>query len=145
MKNIDFSVFLPGATEPTTVSISENTTINALLAQLHLKNCRVFVGDETSPRDDKTKLKDLPEGAEVHIVPEVINYKVDGEDQTTTQPNLTATQILEKAGVEVATHYLILLKPNGQQQSFKDNPNKVIHIKEGMEFLTASTGSTPVS
>jgi hypothetical protein len=145
MKNIEFSVFLPGADEPTTVTVPENATVAALLGILGLKKCRVFVGEETAPRDEKTKLHDLPGGAEVRIVPEEIHYTVDGEAQTTNQPNLTTTQILEKAEVDAATHYLILLKANGQQQSFKDQPNKVVHIKEGMEFLTASTGSTPVS
>ncbi len=75
---------------------------------------------------------------------DTITYTVDGETQTTTEHELTPVQILQNAGIDPATHYLVQIE--GQHKiSYKDEPNKKIHMHEHMKFISVSTGPTPVS
>ena len=71
-------------------------------------------------------------------------YTVDDEPQTTTAHELTPTQILENAGVDPASHYLVQLEGN-HRISYQDKPNQEIHMHEHMKFISVSTGPTPVS
>lgn len=76
----------------------------------------------------------------------VIHYKVDGEDQETTDKTLTPDQIMGKAGIDVTTHYLVELNEKGKQrESFQNRPNVEIHMHARMEFTTVYTGPMPVS
>lgn len=71
-------------------------------------------------------------------------YFVDDEQQTTTEHVLTPVQILQAAGIDPGTHYLVQLQ--GQHQvSYKDKPDEQIHMHEHMKFISISTGPTPVS
>ena len=72
------------------------------------------------------------------------NYTVDGEPQTTQSHELTPTQILQQAGIDPATHYLVEIQGD-HQVSFKDEPAKVIHMHQHMKFVSVFTGDTPVS
>lgn len=77
-------------------------------------------------------------------MPPTFDFKVDGEDHSTSEHTLTPRQILEIAGLDPANHYLIQL--NGkQQESYKDRPDVSIHMHQKMEFLSVFTGPTPVS
>ncbi len=72
------------------------------------------------------------------------HYTVDDEPQTTTEHVLTPTQILEKAGIDPATHYLVQIE--GQHRvSYEGKPNEPIHMHDHMKFISVSTGPTPVS
>jgi hypothetical protein len=71
-------------------------------------------------------------------------YTVDDEPQTTTEHTLTPHQILQNAGVEPQTHYLIEIK--GQNQtSYKDKPDEPVHMHQHMKFISVFNGSTTVS
>lgn len=72
------------------------------------------------------------------------DYKVDGEPQSTTMHELTATQILSNAGIDPASHYLVQIEGN-HKVSYQGNPNEEIHMHEHMTFISNSTGPTPVS
>jgi hypothetical protein len=72
------------------------------------------------------------------------NYTVDDEQQSTTAHTLTATQILTNAGIDPTNHYLVQIEGN-HRVSYKDEPNKEIHMHEHMTFISISTGPTPVS
>jgi hypothetical protein len=72
------------------------------------------------------------------------NYTVDTEPQTTSSHELTATQILSNAGIDPATHYLVQIEGD-HQDSYQSDPNKLIHMHDKMEFISISTGPTPVS
>lgn len=76
-----------------------------------------------------------------------ITYTVDDESQTTTERELTARQILEKAGIDPANHYLELIQGHAGKEkvSYKDKPNEIIKLHENMKFISISTGPTPVS
>jgi hypothetical protein len=74
----------------------------------------------------------------------VFDYTVDDEPQSTTEHTLTPNQILAKAGIDPATHYLVQIIGN-TQKSYKDTPNEPIHMHEHMKFVSVFTGSTPVS
>lgn len=71
-------------------------------------------------------------------------YTVDDEPQSTTAHDLTATQILQNAGIDPATHYLVQIDGN-HRVSYQNDPNAVIHMHEHMKFISISTGPTPVS
>lgn len=80
--------------------------------------------------------------------PEVFNYFVDDEPETTDQEKLTPNQILELAGITpVSDYYLVQIKPDGTQVSYKDNPNTLIQIQchPAMKFVSVFRGETPVS
>lgn len=77
---------------------------------------------------------------------DMITYQLDDEPQTTNDKTLTPRQILTNGGIEVATHYLVLLHGNsGERTSYQGKEDDVIHMHPHMRFLSVSTGPTPVS
>jgi hypothetical protein len=72
------------------------------------------------------------------------NYTLDDEPQSTTQHELTPQQILQNAGIDPATHYLVQLEGN-HRTSYEGKPTELIHMHEHMKFISVSTGPTPVS
>ncbi len=71
-------------------------------------------------------------------------YTLDDEPQSTDEHTLTARQILQKAGIDPQTHYLVQIE--GQHQvSFKDNPDDPIHMHQHMKLVSVFNGPTPVS
>lgn len=88
-------------------------------------------------------------GIEHFIVkpPEVFNYTVDGEPETTDKKELTPNQILELAGITpVADYYLVQITADGGQISYKDHPDAPIAMRcPAMKFVSAFRGETPVS
>jgi hypothetical protein len=73
-----------------------------------------------------------------------ITFTVDGEPVHTDDPTLTPNQILQLAGVEPATHYLVRVQGR-HQESFQGHGDQPIHVHEHEVFLSVSTGPTPVS
>jgi hypothetical protein len=72
------------------------------------------------------------------------SYTVDDEPQSTTEHELTATQILSNAGIDASNHYLVQIQ--GQtKKSYENKPNETIHMHEHMKFIAVSVASTPVS
>lgn len=71
-------------------------------------------------------------------------FTVDDEEFTTHEHTLTPTQILQIAGIDPATHYLVEIHGN-HQVSYKDNPNEPIHMHQHAKFVSVFTGETPVS
>jgi hypothetical protein len=74
----------------------------------------------------------------------VFHFTVDGEPQETSAHDLTPTQILTQAGIDVASHYLVEID-GAHRISFQGKPNEEIHMHEHMKFISVSTGPTPVS
>ncbi len=75
-----------------------------------------------------------------------ITYHLDDEPQTTNDKTLTPRQILTDAGIDTATHYLVLLRGNsGERTSYQGKLDETIHMHPNMRFLSVSTGPTPVS
>jgi hypothetical protein len=72
------------------------------------------------------------------------DYTVDGEAQTTDEHTLTPTQILQAAGIDPVTHYLVEIVGN-TQKSYQNDPNEAIRMHEHMKFISIATGPTPVS
>jgi len=72
-----------------------------------------------------------------------IHYFVDAEEQTTTEAILTVEQILTKAGLDPASHYLIELR--GDQQIPHQNLNEQLRIHEKERFISVFSGPTPLS
>ena len=132
------------------IAINEEATIEDLLrlvspdghAELYL-----VVGDEERRRDRHECIGEagVKHGQDVHCHPHVIHYLVDGEAQETTKHILTPTDIMDKAKVDPKTHYLIRLIGEKKQESYQDRPEAKIHMHQGMRFITASLGPTPVS
>lgn len=74
----------------------------------------------------------------------VINYTVNDEPQSTTEKELTPSQILTKAGIDPAINYLVEIRGRNKI-SYKDKPNKPIKMHENMKFISVSIGPKPVS
>ena len=74
-----------------------------------------------------------------------ISYLVNDEPQTTTEKVLTPVQIMATAGIDPNNNYLIEIKGDHKKESFKDDPNKPIHMHDGMKFITNFMGPKPVS
>lgn len=71
-------------------------------------------------------------------------YTVDDEPQTTQEHILTPVQILQLAGIDPATHYLVQVI--GQhQESYQNDPNREIHMHQHMRFISVPTGPATVS
>jgi hypothetical protein len=76
--------------------------------------------------------------------PHIIHYSVDDEPQETTEHALTPIQIMQRAGIDPSTHYLVELVGNARK-SYKDAPSEPIHMHEHQKFATQFTGEVPVS
>ncbi len=74
----------------------------------------------------------------------VFEYTVDDEPQSTDQHTLTPNQILTRAGIDPATHYLVEIVGN-TQRSYQGKPDVPIHMHQHMKFVSVFTGPTPVS
>jgi hypothetical protein len=74
----------------------------------------------------------------------VTTFEVDGEPVETTEKTLTPNQIMELAGVDTASHYLVELKGR-EQVSYEGRADAEINVHEKQKFITVATGPTPVS
>jgi len=73
-----------------------------------------------------------------------IQFKVDGETETTLVPELTPAAILRLASIDPTTHYLVQL--DGRHRvSYEGKEDTPIQVHEGATFISVSTGPTPVS
>jgi hypothetical protein len=73
-----------------------------------------------------------------------INYTVNDEPQKTAKKELTPVEIMKHAGIDPAQNYLIEIEGH-HKKSFKDEPNKEIHMHNHMKFITNFIGPKPVS
>jgi len=92
--------------------------------------------EETITIKDGEHLAVIPHGA--------IHYTVNDEPQWTTEKELTPVIIMENAGVDPSQNYLIEIKDH-KKESFKDEPEKPIHMHNGLKFITNFMGPKPVS
>jgi hypothetical protein len=77
-------------------------------------------------------------------MPPTFQFTVDGESYSTTEHILTPIQIMQLAGIDPVTHYLVQLIGQNQE-SFQDEPNKEIHMHQHMRFIAIPTGPATVS
>ncbi len=69
---------------------------------------------------------------------------VDGERLEVAEHELTPAEIMARAGLDPATHYLIEI--DGRHQTSLEGKNdQPIHIHEGLKLVSVSTGPTTVS
>lgn len=73
----------------------------------------------------------------------IIHFTLDGEPLTTTQPVLTAAQILTLGGLDPQLVYLVSVSPDGSTE--KHRPNSNVTVTEGAVFVSMQLGPTPVS
>ncbi len=70
--------------------------------------------------------------------PEVFNYTVDGEPETTDKKQLTPVEIMKLAGVDSDKYYLIQVLDNSESFDYAYSPNQPIKmVCTGMNFKTA--------
>jgi len=72
-----------------------------------------------------------------------LTYFVDAEKQETRERELTVGQILEKAGLDPKTHYLVEVR--GAEQIKLTDPNELVKLHEHEKFISVFTGVTPLS
>ena len=73
-----------------------------------------------------------------------IEITVDLKTVTTTARELTPAQIMDLAGIDPATHFLIEVEGR-EQKSLEGQNSTPLHLHERMKFVSASTRPTPVS
>lgn len=76
--------------------------------------------------------------------PGKIGFKVDGEEHRTAKKELTPNEIMGIAKIDAASHYLVEIRGR-HRESFEGRGDEAIHMKDGMRFISVSTGPTPVS
>jgi hypothetical protein len=74
---------------------------------------------------------------------QVIEYKVNDEDQTTRHRHLTADAILDHASIDPKSNYLVEISP--ERVSFEGKPDERIRMHQHMKFISVSIKPTPVS
>jgi len=68
-----------------------------------------------------------------------IPYTVDGKPQISAEHELSAIQILERAGFSPETHYLILDGHDPDHgRSYRDDPDERVRLHAGMTFVTGT-------
>jgi hypothetical protein len=103
---------------------------------------------ETHP--EHVDFQDKPDES-IHMVPhmkfvsehQLIEYKVNDEDQTTKHRHLTPNEILRHAGIDPALNYLSEIFP--EHISFEGKPEERIRMHQHMKFISVSIKPTPVS
>jgi len=77
--------------------------------------------------------------------PEVFNYEVNGEPETTDKKTLTPNRIMELKGVHHGNHYLIQILPDGKHINYAYTPDQSIPmVCTGMKFLTEKWHDTVI-
>ena len=71
------------------------------------------------------------------------HYTVDGKEQSTSEHELTPNQVLQNAGIDPATNYLVQII--GREKKSYQGKSDPIHMHEHMVFISVSTSPTPVS
>jgi len=103
---------------------------------------------ETHP--EHVDFQDRPD-EQIHMVPhmrfvtehQVIEYKVNDEEQTTRHRHLTAKEILDHAGIDTVANYLAEVFP--EHVSYEGKPDERIRMHQHMRFISVSIKPTPVS
>ena len=75
----------------------------------------------------------------------LIHYKVDDEPESTSETVLTPTQIMSSAGIDPQSNYLEQIVPGHDPIPYKDQPNTIIQMRNGMHFISKPIGTMPVS
>lgn len=76
--------------------------------------------------------------------PKTVAITIDGEEFDVEGREHTARELLQIAGLDPTTTYLIQLKGD-DQISYRDNPDEPIKLHNNMQFVSADTGSAPVA
>ena len=106
--------------------------------------------------DDPDQSIDVRSGDKIEIrrkpdrtsgAPHEVHYKVNGEDQVTTENPLTAEEIVRRAGNPAAIDVddlgsYLLERVDGSKY---DRPADAVTIRDGDEFLAIHRGPTPVA
>lgn len=132
--------------------VVQETAHQALTARQILKHAEIdpelhFLVEK---HPEHVNFQDTPDEA-IQMVPhmrfvtehQVIDYKVNDEDQTTKHRNLTAKEILVHAGIDPVANYLAEVFP--EHISFEGKPDERIHMQQHMKFISVSIKPTPVS
>jgi len=72
------------------------------------------------------------------------HFTVDGDPLSTTEHQLTPQQIMALASIDPSNHFLTLIRGR-EQESYEGRNDEVIHMHDGLVFISSSTGPTPVS
>jgi hypothetical protein len=107
----------------------------------------IVVEEEEAPKERHRRLDEcnIHHHTRIHCHPKLIHYKVDNEPQETLHHKLTPTEIMIKAEFDPADHYLVRLIGKHEQESYKNKSEVLIHLHNGMRFIVAACGPTPVS
>ena len=82
--------------------------------------------------------------ARIHGVEPSFTIIVDGEELVVTDHELTPTMIMERAGIDPATHYLVIIEGR-HRESLEGKNDELIRIHEKLTLVSVFTGETPVS
>lgn len=75
--------------------------------------------------------------------PPTIQIEIDGEHYGVHGPDHTVRELLELSGNDPATTYLI--ERRGKHEIEHRDPDEVLHLHDGLRFLTGDVGPAPVA
>jgi hypothetical protein len=76
--------------------------------------------------------------------PKKVTIILDEEELIVPDADTTPNSILQLAGLDTATHYLVEIKGR-KQISYQGKGDEPIKVKDGETFVSLSTGPTPTS
>lgn len=79
-----------------------------------------------------------------HVPDKGVVIVFDGEPLRLPSADATPDQILNIAGLEPATNYLVLIQGR-HQVTYEGKGDEQIHVHKGEQFIALSTGPTPTS
>ena len=74
----------------------------------------------------------------------VLHYSVDGEQQEAREHELTPREIVQRAGLDPKERYLVGISGK-EQQSFKNQMDAPIHLRDHLKLITVFSGAVTVS
>lgn len=77
--------------------------------------------------------------------PKTIRIQVNERPFDVADRDMTARELLALVGETPDTHVLYLVKGKRERESYADRPDEPIKLKEKIQFVSVSTGPTPVS
>lgn len=103
----------------------------------------VSVGGLIRPEKQETYIT-MEKQTEIAKGRPAVEFTIDGETFLSEERELVAGDILQLAGKDPATHYLVEVRGQRERHEYKDS-SKIVKVHPGSKFVTIFTGSTPVS
>lgn len=94
--------------------------------------------------DHPHKVIKLHDGQVFETSRRTVHFTVDDETISSRDHELSPEEVMKRAGVNPADHYLVRVT-GGQQESFRGKASTPFHVRQNDKFITLWMAPTPVS